>query len=158
MSLRRALGFTFIEMIATVAIVAVLAAAAMPMIELSARRMKESELRTALRSLRSAIDAYKTAADEGRVERRADESGYPRSLQALVEGVSDVRDPEKRRIYFLRRIPRDPFADPNLPAVETWGLRSYASPPEAPAPGSDVFDVYSQSPRIGMNGTPYREW
>jgi general secretion pathway protein G len=147
-----------IEMIATVAIVAVLAFAAAPMIEVSARRMQESELRSALRGLRNAIDAYKTATEEGRVERRADESGYPRSLQALVEGVVDAKDPEKRRIYFLRRIPRDPFADPGLAPADSWGLRSYASPPEAPAPGSDVFDVYSQSARTGLNGIPYREW
>jgi general secretion pathway protein G len=152
-------GFTLIELIATVAIVAILAAAVTPMIEVSARRAKESELRSALRSIRGAIDAYKTAVDEGRVTRKADESGYPPTLAVLAQGVADAKDPQKRRIYFLRRIPRDPFApDPSLAAAQTWGLRSYASPPEAPIAGDDVFDVYSLSDRTGLNGMPYREW
>lgn len=152
-------AFTLIELLATVAIVAVLALAATPMIEVSARRAQEAELRSALRSLRGAIDAYKTAVDEGRIARRADESGYPRSLEVLAAGAIDAKDPQQRRIYFLRRIPRDPFApDPALKGAETWGLRSYASPPEAPAAGDDVFDVYSLSARTGLNGVPYREW
>jgi general secretion pathway protein G len=152
-------GFTLVELIATVAIVGVLAAAAAPMLEVSARRAKEAELRTALRTLREAIDAYKRAADEGRIERKADESGYPRALQELVDGVQDAKSPDRRRIYFLRRMPRDPLApDPRLSAAETWGLRSYASPPSAPAPGNDIFDVYSTSTRVGLNGVPYREW
>jgi len=152
-------GFTLIELVATVAIVAVLAAAAAPMLEVSARRAKETELRSALRSMRSAIDAYKAAVDEGRVARRADATAYPPTLQVLADGVPDAKDPGKRRIYFLRRIPRDPFAaDPALAPAQTWGLRSYASPPDAPAAGSDVFDVYSLSTATGLNGVPYREW
>jgi general secretion pathway protein G len=159
MSRFRQRAFTLIELLATVAIVAVLAFAATPMIEVSARRAQEAELRSALRSLRNAIDAYKTAVDEGRIARRADESGYPRSLEVLAQGAIDAKDPQKKRIYFLRRIPRDPLAtDPALGAAETWGLRSYASPPEAPAAGDDVFDVYSLSTRKGLNGVPYREW
>ena len=91
--------------------------------------------------------------------RKADESGYPRSLEALVAGVPDAKDPQHRRIYFLRRMPRDPFAtDPALPAAQTWGLRSYASPPEAPLAGDDVFDVFSASTGTGLNGIPHREW
>ncbi|MPZ43702.1 MAG: prepilin-type N-terminal cleavage/methylation domain-containing protein [Betaproteobacteria bacterium] len=152
-------GFTLIELIATVAIVAILAAAAAPMLEVSARRAKESELRSALRSIRGAIDAYKTAVDEGHVTRKADESGYPPTLAVLAEGVADAKDPQKRRIYFLRRIPRDPFSpDPSLAVAQTWGLRSYASPPEAPIAGDDVFDVHSLSAGTGLNGIPYREW
>ncbi len=152
-------GFTLIELVATVAIIAVLAAAATPMLEVTARRAKETELRSALRSMRLAIDAYKTAVEEGRVERLADASGYPPSLQVLVDGVPDAKDPGKRRIYFMRRVPRDPFAaDPTAAPAQTWGLRSYASPPDAPAPGNDVFDVYSLSGAIGTNGVPYREW
>jgi len=152
-------GFTLIEMLAAVAIVALLAGAAAPLFEVSARRVKEAELRSALRTLREGIDAYKQAVDEGRIERRADESGYPRSLEVLASGVEDARDPQKRKIYFLRRIPRDPFAvDASLPAAATWGQRSYASPPQAPTAGDDIFDVYSLSARVGLNGIAYREW
>ncbi len=152
-------GFTLIEMLAAVAIVALLAGAAAPLFEVSARRVKEAELRSALRTLREGIDAYKQAVDEGRIERRADDSGYPRSLEVLASGVEDARDPQKRKIYFLRRIPRDPFAaDAALPAAATWGQRSYASPPQTPAAGEDVFDVYSLSARVGLNGIAYREW
>lgn len=152
-------GFTLIEIVVTAAIVAILAAAATPMLEVSARRAKEAELRSALRTLRDAIDAYKRSVDEGRVERKADESGYPRSLNELVDGVTDVKSAEGRKLYFLRRIPRDPFAiQAGIPAAQSWGLRSHASAPEAPAPGRDVFDVYSESPRVGLNGVPYREW
>jgi len=155
----RSPGFSLIELIATVAIVAVLASAAVPMLEVSSRRAKETELRTALRTIRDGIDAYKRAVDEGRIERKADESGYPRSLDDLVRGVPDAKSPDRRRLYFLRRIPRDPFAPEQARrAAEGWGLRSYVSPPENPAAGDDVFDVYSRSRHVGLNGVPYREW
>lgn len=152
-------GFTLIELVVTVAIVGVLASVAVPLVELNVQRVKEAELRSALRQIRGAIDAHKRASDEGRIERRADGSGYPRRLEDLVEGVPDAKSPTAVRIYFLRRLPRDPFsADPNLTPVETWGKRSYKSPPEAPAEGDDVFDVYSRSTRTGLNGQPYRDW
>ncbi len=152
-------GFTLIEMLVTVAIVAVLASAALPMGELVARRAKEQELKAALRQIRTAIDEYKRASDEGRVEKKAEDSGYPPSLDVLYEGVADMKDPAKKKIYFLRRVPRDPLAtDPAIPAGQTWGLRSYASPPEAPLPGRDVFDVHSRAEGNGINGIRYREW
>jgi general secretion pathway protein G len=151
-------GFTLIELIITVAIVAILASAALPLAQISVQRGKEQELRTALRQIREAIDAYKQAVDEGRVARAADASGYPPALDALVAGVDDAKLPVRKSIYFLRRLPRDPFAPENIPATETWGRRSYASPPDAPREGSDVFDVYSLSERIGLNGVPYKEW
>lgn len=159
MNARALRGFTLIELVVTVAIVAVLASVAMPLAELTAQRARESELRAALRALRSGIDAYKAAFDANRLEREAGGSGYPPDLAALVKGVPDVTDPNSRKIYFLRRIPRDPFfTDPSVPAERTWGLRSYASPPESPAEGEDVFDIHSLSRGIGLNGVPYREW
>jgi general secretion pathway protein G len=155
---RAPLGFTLIELIITVAIVAILASAALPLSQLVVQRAKEQELRTALRQIREAIDAYKQAADEGRVGRKSDESGYPPSLDALVMGVEDIKNPQKRAIYLLRRLPRDPFAPAGIPAADTWGKRSYSSPPDAPQEGDDVFDVFSLSEGRGINGVPYREW
>jgi general secretion pathway protein G len=150
-------GFTLIEMVVVVAIVGILAAAARPMLDLGLQRARELELRQALRTIRGAIDAYKRAADDKRIAVDGEASGYPPNLEALVEGVADARAPD-RRLYFLRRLPRDPFADPGLPAAQTWALRSYESPPEAPAPGRDVFDVRSTSPRDGLDGTPLAGW
>jgi general secretion pathway protein G len=155
----RARGFTLIELVVTLAIVALLAAAAAPLIELTVKRNRERELRAALREIRIAIDAYKRAADEGRIVKSPRQSGYPPTLAALAEGVPDLRSPERRAIYFLRRLPRDPtFADAGSDAATTWGKRSYASPPDAPEEGEDVFDVHSLSAGLGLNGTPYRRW
>jgi general secretion pathway protein G len=153
-------GFTFIELVISVAIIGVLALVALPFVELTAKRAKEQELRVALRQIRTALDEYKKAVDEGHVVKKADESGYPPTLDVLVEGVLDAEDPNRRRrLYFLRRLPRDPFfADPAARPSETWGKRSYESSHENPAPGKDVFDVYSSAEGIGLNGVPYRQW
>jgi general secretion pathway protein G len=151
-------GFTLIELIITVAILAILASAVLPLSQIAVQRGKEQELRTALREIRSALDAYKQAVDEGRVMSKADASDYPPALEVLVSGVEDAKSPEKRVIYFLRRLPRDPFAPEHLRAEETWGKRAYASPPDNPQEGDDVFDVYSRSPGVGLNGVAYREW
>jgi general secretion pathway protein G len=152
-------GFTLIELVITVAIVAILASVALPLNELIVQRSKEQDLRRSLREIREAIDAYKQASDEGRIEKKVGESGYPRRLEELMAGVNDQKSPKKERIYFLRRIPRDPLAaDPDLGPAESWGKRSYASPPEEPSEGEDVFDVFSLSTRTGINGRPYREW
>lgn len=149
-------GFTLIEVVITAAIIAVLASIALPLSQLAVQRSKETELRRALRDIRDALDAYKRAADEGRIARAADQAGYPPSLPVLVQGVPDAKSPAGRTIYFLRRIPRDPF-QPEA-AEPAWGLRSYESPPENPKPGKDVFDVYSLSDRTGLNGVAYRQW
>src|SRR5882672_12662666 len=152
-------GFTFIELVVTLAIIAVLASIVYPMAELNRKRQLERELRLALREIRLALDAYKQAGDEGRIQRRAGDSGYPRSLQELIEGVEDVKDPSRRKLYFMRRIPRDPmFSDQAAPAHLTWSTRSYSSPPDKPTAGADVFDVFAKSEAIGLNGVPYKEW
>lgn len=156
---RRRRGFTLVELLVTAAIVAVLASVALPLAELSVKRSRETELRAALRAIRDAIDAYKQAADAGRIARKAGENGYPPSLEALVDGVEDQRSANKARIYFLRRIPREPLQpDASLAAAQTWGLRSYDSAPDDPREGRDVFDVYSRSERVGLNGIEYRQW
>ena len=155
----RAGGFTLIELVITVAIIAVLASVALPLNELTVQRSKEQDLRRALRDIRVGLDAYKQASDDGRIVKKVGESGYPKRLEDLVEGVEDQKSPKKDRIYFLRRIPRDPFAsDQNMTNAETWGKRSYASPPDDPKDGDDVFDVYSLAPGNGINGLAYREW
>lgn len=152
-------GFTLIELVVTVAIVALLATMAVPLVELSMRRSQEQDLREALRQIRGALDAYKRAYDEGRIARVVGQSGYPPALLSLVEGVEDARSPDKSRIHFLRRLPRDPMHRNVADAPElTWGLRSYDSPPDAPREGRDVFDVYSRAEGNGLNGRPYREW
>lgn len=151
-------GFTFIELVATLAILAVLAAMAFPMAELTVKRAKEQELRYDLRQIRDAIDAYKKAWDEGRIAKAVGETGYPKSLNVLVEGVEDLRSPEKAKIYFLRRIPDDPLAPPGLHGADSWGKRSYASSPDEPKEGDDVYDVYSLNTDKGINGLPYRQW
>jgi len=152
-------GFTLIELIIVVAIVAVLASGLLPLIELAAQRTKEQDLRASLREIRTGIDAYKQAVDEGRVAKKADESGYPPSLGILASGVPNEKDPEKHNIYFLRRIPRDPFfVDAQVAPEKTWGLRSYESSGDDPHDGKDVFDVYSTSRKAGLNGVPYNKW
>jgi general secretion pathway protein G len=148
----KAQGFTLIELLITVAILALLASVAMPLAEVQLQRSKEADLRRSLREIRTAIDAYKRAVDDGAIEKRIDRSGYPPSLAALVEGAVDKRDPKGGRLYFLRRVPRDPMTG------EAWGLRSYASPPDAPREGQDVFDVFSRSEQAGLNGIPYKDW
>ena len=152
-------GFTLIELVITVAIVALLASVALPVSELAVQRTKEQELRRTLRQIREAIDLYKQASDEGRIKKSIGDSGYPKKLEELAEGVDDQKSPKKAMIYFLRRIPRDPLnADPTLSAAASWGKRSYASPPDDPREGDDVFDVFSLAPGKGINGQPYRDW
>ena len=148
----KAKGFTLIELLVTVTILALLASVALPLAEVTVQRNKEQDLRHTLRQIREAIDAYKRASDDGRIERKADASGYPPTLAALAEGVKDQRKTDGTKLYFLRRVPRDPMTG------EDWGLRSYASPADDPQPGEDVYDVYSRSDETGLNGIPYREW
>jgi general secretion pathway protein G len=152
-------GFTLIEMMITVAIIGLLASIAVPTVELSIQRNKEHELRVALREIRKGLDAYKQAYDEGRMTKAVGDSGYPPSLKVMVEGVVDVKSPDKQKMFFLRRIPADPLArDSGIAAEDTWGLRSYQSEADAPEEGRDVFDVFTKSSGAGLNGVPYRQW
>lgn len=152
-------GFTLIELLVALVLMALLVTSAAPMMQLSAKRNKEQELKKALWQMRDAIDAYKQAADDGLIKKSADQSGYPASLQQLLTGVENMQDPKKRKIFFMRNIPRDPFAtDPTIAAEETWAKRSYSSSFEAPMEGEDVYDVYSRSKEIGINQQPYSEW
>lgn len=159
MNKANSLGFTLIEIAVVVAIIGILAVGVAPLSSHVQKRVQERELRVALREIRSALDRYRKATDEGHILRMADASGYPPNLETLTEGVTDILSPGAQKIYFLRRLPRDPlFSDPRAPAAATWGLRSYASSADQPEPGKDVFDVFSLSTGIGLNGTPYREW
>lgn len=155
----RPTGFTLIELLVTLAVLSVLALMALPVAQTTVQRHREQELRSALAEIRSAIDAYKRAVDEGRIRREAGSTGYPPSLEILTEGVDDQRDPQRRKLYFLRRVPRDPMhVGVTADAVTTWGLRSYRSPPDGPQEGEDVYDVYSKSSAVGLNGAAYRLW
>jgi len=113
-----------------------------------------------LRVIRMALDSYKKAWDEGRIKKSLGESGYPPTLQALVEGVDDVSSPGAgRKLKFLRRIPADPMnRDEFSEGAESWGLRSYQSDYDSPQEGEDVFDVYSMSEGVAINGTQYSKW
>ena len=158
----RACGFTLIEMLVVLAIVGILASAARPLLEFAAIRQREFALRDALRQIRAAIDNYQLAVADGSLPRPlgALQTGlvYPATLQLLADGVPTPNVSATARRYFLRRVPRDPFADASLPSIETWGLRASDTPAAQPRPGRDVFDVYSLSERKALDGTQYRDW
>ncbi|RZT01888.1 general secretion pathway protein G [Duganella sp. CF402] len=155
----RARGFTLIELLVTLAILGLLSALVIPTAQVVVQRRQEQDLREALRDIRHALDAYKQAYDQGRITKTLAASGYPKTLELLAEGVPDLQSPRHTKIYFLRRVPRDPFnTDGTLADAQTWGKRSYASEPDQPREGEDVYDVYSLSEKSGLNGVPYKKW
>lgn len=159
MRMWRQFGFTFVELMMTLAIMGVLALVSVPLAQYVNQRQKEHELRTALIEIRAALDAYKRASEQGRIQLKIGESGYPPSLNALVDGVVDQRSPIRQKLFFLRRLPSDPMATNSSgdPAA-SWGVRSYSSSADEPLEGADVFDVFSRSTKVGINGVPYSRW
>jgi general secretion pathway protein G len=153
-------GFTIAEMIVVLALVAVLALAALPLGKTALKRQNELELQRALRLMREAIDAYKKLADEKKIEVDEDTEGYPPTLEVLVKGV-EVQDKDakgkaggRKTVKFLRRIPRDPMTNST-----DWGLRSYQDDFDADVWGEEnVYDVYTKSPAVALDGTKYRDW
>ena len=151
-------GYTFVELIIVAAILVVLASVAIPLVQVTAQRQREVELRRELRSMRDAIDRFKDAVDSGAIaqtELKPDNEGYPPDLDTLVEGVPAAGDATGRKIRFgLRRIPIDPMTNNT-----DWGLRSYQDKPDSTSWGrQNVFDVYSKSEATALDGTKYKDW
>lgn len=156
---RMLMGFTMIELLAVMAILGVLAAAVLPLGETLLVAHKERELKVALKEIRGALDDYRRTFGSDPTTTEVGSSGFPPDLQSLVQGVPDTRAHRSgHRLYFLRAIPRDPFADPALPPEKTWQLRSYASPAERPEAGTDVYDVHSTSSAKALDGSLYASW
>lgn len=148
-------GFTLIELLVVIVIISVLAAVAVPMVETSVKRQKEIELRRALRIIRTALDDHKKFVEENKIKVDEDTYNYPPDLETLVKGIEyrDKKNNEKIQ-KFLRRIPKDPMTN----SFE-WGMRSYQDDPDDSSwGGENVFDVFTQSERKGLDGTYYKEW
>jgi general secretion pathway protein G len=146
-------GVTLIELMVTLVILAILASTVLPLSQVTRKRSKEIELRQNLRVIREALDAYKKLVDEGKIPKKAMASGYPEDLEVLVKGA-DLSGPVPVKQKFLRRIPKDPMTEDG-----EWGLRSYSDAPDSEIwGGQDVYDVYSKSDEVALDGTPYKEW
>ena len=146
-------GFTLVEMVVTCAVMLILASVVLPTARVTERRMKEAELKAALREMRYAIDDYKRYSDAGMIPVDLGTDGYPRELDTLVDGVAIVGQVD-RKVKFLRRIPIDPMT-----AKAEWGLRSYQDDADAQSwGGENVYDVYSLSAATSIDGVPYRQW
>jgi general secretion pathway protein G len=155
--LRRHAGFSFVELLIVTTILIILASAVMPLARVTSQRQREAELRRGLRELRTAIDRFKDAVDQGLIaatELKPGSEGYPPNLETLVDGVSAANDASGRKLKFLRRVPIDPMTNST-----EWGLRSYQDKPDATRwGGQNVYDVYSQARGTALDGTEYRDW
>jgi general secretion pathway protein G len=149
-------GFTFIEMIVVTTILLVLASTVMPLAQVTMQRQREAELHRALREMRTALDKFKDAVDQGLIpstELEPANEGYPPDLETLVDGVSVANDASGRKLKFLRRVPVDPMTK------DEWGLRSYQDDPDSKSwGGQNVFDVYTKSEGTALDGTKYQDW
>ena len=150
-------GFTFIELLVVTTILLILASAVMPLAKVTVQRQREMELHRALREMRTAIDKYKDAVDNGligSVDVKVGSEGYPADLQVLVDGVTAANDATGRKLKFLRRVPVDPMTHST-----EWGLRSYQDKPDSTRwGGQNVFDVYTTFEGTALDGTKYRDW
>jgi len=153
----RAWGYTFVELLIVTTVLLILASAVLPLTRVTVQRQREAQLHRALREIRTAIDGFKDAVDQGRIATTEVESGsegYPPDLETLVEGVTAVNDASGRKLKFLRRVPLDP-----LTTDAEWGLRAYSDAPDSRGwGGKNVYDVYSKNEGTALNGTKYRDW
>lgn len=132
-------GFTFIEVLVSLSILMLVASLCAPLWAVQHEREKQQQLRVALREIRDAIDAYHFAYQQGVIEPRLGSDGYPRSLKELVEGVPDVSRPDGHMMYFLRRIPFNPYSS-GAKLEEHWEEVPYR---ETRFGSAEVFDVYA---------------
>ena len=150
-------GFTFVELLVVTTLLLILASAVMPMAKVTMQRTREAELRRSLREVRTAIDKYKDAVDNGQISNldvKVGSEGYPPDLDTLVEGVSVANDATGRKLKFLRRIPLDPLTNST-----DWGLRAYGDKPDSTSwGGSSVFDIYTKADGTALDGTKYKDW
>jgi general secretion pathway protein G len=153
----RSRGFTFIELLVVTTILLILASAIMPLAKVTVQRHREAETRRYLREIRTAIDKYKDAVDNGligSIDVKAGSEGYPPDLETLVEGVSVANDASGRKLKFLRKIPIDP-----LTSSADWGMRSYQDKPDSTSwGGQNVYDVFTKARGTGLDGTKYSDW
>lgn len=147
-------GLTLVELIVAFTILSLLATLALPLARYKVRRDKERDLRIALREIRTAIDKYKDASDQNKIQVKVGTNGYPEDLDVLVEGVALTGNVTGAKLKLLRRIPIDPMTN-----TREWGKRSDQDDPKSQSwGGQDVFDVYSRSMERARDGTPYSEW
>lgn len=153
----RSRGFTFIELLVVTTILLILASAIMPLAKVTVQRHREAETRRYLREIRTAIDKYKDAVDNGligSIDVKAGSEGYPPDLETLVEGVSVANDASGRKLKFLRKVPIDPLTN-----SADWGMRSYQDKPDSTSwGGQNVYDVFTKARGTGLDGTKYSDW